>query len=90
MEFDALKERLTAENAKHIGRRRVNATVVQTFRLDGAYASWTIHVAQVGMTNVVAALGTHGLLAVLDPDVTLLVGIAGSLKDDVLARCSAI
>ncbi|GGR20268.1 hypothetical protein GCM10010251_40060 [Streptomyces aurantiogriseus] len=84
MEFDALKERLTAENAKHIGRRRVNATVVQTFRLDGAYASWTIHVAQVGMTNVVAALGTHGLLAVLDPDVTLLVGIAGSLKDDVL------
>ncbi|MEU2283994.1 substrate-binding domain-containing protein [Streptomyces sp. NPDC013178] len=84
VEYTALANHLKAENAKHIGRRTVNETVVQTFRLDGAYASWTVHVAQVGMRNVVAALATHGLLAVLDPDVTLLVGIAGSLKDDVL------
>ncbi|MFF8968181.1 substrate-binding domain-containing protein [Streptomyces sp. NPDC014995] len=84
VEFSALQDRLRAENARHVGRRNVNATVVQTFRLDGAYASWTVHVAQVGVTNVVAALGTHGLLAVLRPDVALLVGIAGGLKDDVL------
>ncbi|MFI6032758.1 substrate-binding domain-containing protein [Streptomyces sp. NPDC051315] len=84
VEFSALRDRLEAESARHVGRRRVNGTVVQTFRLDGAYAPWTVHVAQVGMTNVAAALGTHGLLAVLRPDVTLLVGIAGSLKDDVL------
>ncbi|MFF0202625.1 substrate-binding domain-containing protein [Streptomyces sp. NPDC005017] len=83
VEFAPLQDRLRAERARHKGSRRVNATVVQTFELDGAYASWTVHLAQVGMTNVAAALGTHGLLDVLRPDVALLVGIAGSLKDDI-------
>lgn len=83
MEFSPLLDRLRSENARSKGQRRVNATVVQTFELDGAYASWTVHLAQVGMTNVVAALGTHGLLDELRPDVALLVGIAGSLKDDI-------
>lgn len=76
-------DRLRSEHARPKGQRRVNATVVQSFELDGVYASWTVHLAQVGVTNVVAALGTHGLLEVLRPDVALLVGIAGSLKDDI-------
>ncbi|SEQ93929.1 Ca-activated chloride channel family protein [Streptomyces sp. yr375] len=83
MEFSPLLDRLRSQNARPTGQRRVNATVVQTFELDGVYASWTVHLAQVGVTNVVAALGTHGLLEVLRPDVALLVGIAGSLKDDI-------
>ncbi|MFG2571782.1 substrate-binding domain-containing protein [Streptomyces sp. NPDC048481] len=83
VEFSPLRDRLGAAGARHTGQLRAGSTVVQTFALDGAYASWTVHLAQVGMTNVVAALGTHGLLEVLRPDVALLVGIAGSLKEDV-------
>ncbi|MEU4877327.1 substrate-binding domain-containing protein [Streptomyces sp. NPDC021608] len=83
VEFFPLRERLGAVGARSLGQRRVGTIIVQTFALGGAHASWTVHLAQVGMTNVVAALGTHGLLEVLRPDVALLVGIAGSLKEDI-------
>ncbi|MFE1443173.1 VWA domain-containing protein [Streptomyces sp. NPDC058739] len=83
VEFDQLEQRLRIVRARFKEERTVNTTVVQTFELDGAHAVWTLHLAQVGMTNVDAALGTHGLLGGLRPDVALLVGIAGSLKDDI-------
>ncbi|MGQ4384975.1 phosphorylase family protein [Streptomyces sp. SAS_270] len=85
VEFDALERRLKAKGAGVQAPRRLNSgTLVREFRLEGRHASWTVHLAELGEGNSNAAVATQELLAAFGPDAALLVGIAGSLKADIV------
>ncbi|MET7704010.1 substrate-binding domain-containing protein [Streptomyces sp. NPDC005485] len=85
VEFDALERRLKAKGAGVQAPRTLNSgTVVREFRLEGRHASWTVHLAELGEGNSNAAVATQELLAAFGPDAALLVGIAGSLKADIV------
>ena len=85
MEFDALERRLKAKGAGFQDRRTLaSGTIVRECRIEGRHTSWTVHLAELGEGNSNAAVATQELLAAFGPDAALLVGIAGSLKADIV------
>jgi len=84
-EFDALEGRLRTDGAAFQAARTLpSGTILREFRLEGRQASWTVHLAEMGEGNNNAAAATQELLAAFGPDAALLVGIAGSLKADIV------
>ncbi len=65
-------------------RRLSNGTRYHLGLLTGAAIEWTIALAEIGEGNLTAAAETTRAIEAFDPDVVLFVGVAGSLKSDVI------
>lgn len=65
-------------------RRHMSGTRYHVGEVDGEHLQWTVAVAEIGEGNVSAAVEATRAVDYFQPDIVLFVGVAGSLKNDVM------
>ncbi len=81
LECSAVLEHVSIEEHTHAGAYRLHQGTFQ-----GKNVAWSVYVAEIGIGNINAGVVLASVAPLLLPDLVLFVGVAGSLKPDVLCR----